>query len=421
KGYVSVLDGPGGMGGAVNLVTRKPSKALEAEARATVNFDRDVDYAGYTAFGLIGTRQDKYYAQASFARSFTDHWDLPSDYSPSPGSAENGGARENSRMRDWRVNAKVGFTPNDSDEYSLSYTRQEGRKNAPLHITDPIVATPGAPNARFWTWPYWNIESIYFLSTTALGDSATLKTRAYRNTFDNLLSSFDNAAQNTQTLGRSFNSYYEDQAHGGSVQLDYAFSEASRLSLAFHYRRDEHVEFQQGFPAGTTEPPQKNLEDTFSVAGEYKADLTPTIGMTAGVSYDWRTLKKAEEFGSPTTGAPSVLFQYPRADAHAFNWQGRIDWKAQDDLTVHASVSRRARFPTIFERFSTQFGTAASNPGLKPERALNLETGYALTKGDFRLEGAIFYSDVQDAIVAVRPAGFPANTSQRRNLCDGEY
>src|SRR5262249_59436243 len=33
KGYVSVLDGPGGMGGAINLVTRKPTKALESEVR----------------------------------------------------------------------------------------------------------------------------------------------------------------------------------------------------------------------------------------------------------------------------------------------------------------------------------------------------------------------------------------------------
>ena len=31
KGYASVLDGPGAMGGAINLVTRKPTKALEAE------------------------------------------------------------------------------------------------------------------------------------------------------------------------------------------------------------------------------------------------------------------------------------------------------------------------------------------------------------------------------------------------------
>ena len=29
KGYVSVLDGPGGMGGAINLITRKPTEPFE--------------------------------------------------------------------------------------------------------------------------------------------------------------------------------------------------------------------------------------------------------------------------------------------------------------------------------------------------------------------------------------------------------
>lgn len=423
KGYVSVLDGPGAMGGAINLVTRKPTKEIEAEARATINLDRDADYAGYNVFALLGTKQDKWYAQASYARNFTDHWDLPGDYSPVAGSAEDGGARNFSRMRDWRVNAKLGFTPNDTDEYSISYTRQEGQKNAPLHVTDP-VATPlpaGAPTPRFWTWPYWNIESVYFLSTTQLGDRATFKTRIYRNTFDNLLSAFDNASQTTQTLGRAFNSYYEDNAYGGSAQLDVDFTDTNRLSLAVHYRRDKHVEFQQSFPAGTTEPPQENLEETFSGAAEYHAEFSPELSLTAGISYDWRELRKAEEFGVPSTGGAARIFEYPRADASAFNWQGRLDWKPTSDLTAYASVSRRARFPTIFERFSTQFGTAASNPGLKPERAVNYEVGGSISRGKLKLEGAVYYSDVQDAIVAVRPAGFPAGTTQRRNLGDGKY
>jgi iron complex outermembrane receptor protein len=269
KGYASVLDGPGAMGGAINLVTRKPTKAIEAEVRGTLNLDRGADYSGYNGFASLGTKHDRWYAQASYARSFTDHWDLPGDYSPVAGSAENGGARDFSRMRDWRVNAKAGFTPNDTDEYSISYTRQEGKKNAPLHVTDPVSnpLPPGAPSPRFWTWPYWNIESVYFLSTTQLGDRATFKTRAYRNKFDNLLSSFDSASQTTQTLGRSFNSYYKDKAYGGSAQLDLDLGRANALSLAFHYRLDEHVEFQQGFPTAFTEPPQANKEDTFSAAG----------------------------------------------------------------------------------------------------------------------------------------------------------
>jgi hypothetical protein len=158
------------------------------------------------------------------------------------------------------VNTKVGFTPNTTDEYALSYTRQEGAKNAPLHVTDP------EGSQRNWSWPYWNIETIYFLSTTALGDRATLKTRLYRNSFDNRLQSFDDASQTTQTKGRAFNSYYADKAYGGSAQFDVALTEADAISLAFHYRRDKHVEWQQGFPTGFTEPKQTNLEDIRSAS-----------------------------------------------------------------------------------------------------------------------------------------------------------
>jgi iron complex outermembrane receptor protein len=53
KGYASVLDGPGTVGGAINLVTRK---AIEAEVRGTLNLDSDADYGGYTASGLLGTK-----------------------------------------------------------------------------------------------------------------------------------------------------------------------------------------------------------------------------------------------------------------------------------------------------------------------------------------------------------------------------
>jgi iron complex outermembrane receptor protein len=128
KGYASVLDGPGAMGGAINLVTRRPTKALDIDVRGMVTFDNDADYAGYSASALIGTRHERWYAQASYARSFTDHWDLPDSFTPIVPTLEDGGERDFSRTRDWRANVKLGFTPNESDEYAISYTRQDGSK-----------------------------------------------------------------------------------------------------------------------------------------------------------------------------------------------------------------------------------------------------------------------------------------------------
>jgi len=409
KGYASVLDGPGAMGGAINLVTRRPTKALDIDVRGTVNFDRDAGYAGYSTSALIGTRQDKWYAQASYARSFTDHWDLPDSFAPIVPTLEDGGERDFSRTRDWRVNAKVGFTPNDTDEYAISYTKQAGAKNAPLHISDTVTAP------RFWNWPMWDIESVYFLSTTALGDRATLKTRAYYNQFDSILRSFNDRTQSAQSRPFAFDSPYFDKAWGGSAQLDMKLSEADTLRLAFHYRHDKHVEAQTSFStagAPSTEPPQTQTENTFSLALENDLALTSSLRFTLGGSFDWRDLERAEEFGSPLgTTLPAVLYQYRRRDADTWNLQGRLDWNASDAMTLHASLSSRARFPTIFERFSQRFNTAIPNPALRPERATNAEIGGSWTSGGIRLDGALFYSWINDAIFGVLTPAYPCTAS----------
>lgn len=415
KAYASVLDGPGAMGGAVNLVTRKPTKALEIEARGQLNLDSDAGYAGYTAFGLVGTRQDKWYAQASYTSNFTDHWDLPGGFTPTVN--EDGGARDFSRAKDWRVNAKVGFTPNATDEYAVSYTRQEGEKNAPLHITDTSNVS-----LRNWKWPEWNIDSVYFLSTTALGDRATLKTRAYYNKLSNLLQSFDNRTQTSQSLPRAFDSPYDDNAYGGSAQLDVRATDTDTLAIAFHYRRDEHNEAQVSRPTSplrTVEPNQRSVERTWSAAIENRLELTPALRLTLGGSYDWRDLDEAQEFGVPQGAAgASRLFSYPLRNAEAWNAQGRLDWRGQDGTLAHVSLSSRARFPTLFERFSSQFGTAEANPDLNPERATNAEVGASRRFGAVTVSGAAYYSWLTDALVSVRT---PANLNRRENIGSADY
>ncbi|WP_159981585.1 MULTISPECIES: TonB-dependent siderophore receptor [unclassified Novosphingobium] len=406
KGYVSVLNGPGAMGGAVNLVTRKPQKEYDAEARFSLNLDNDTDYAGYTGFASLGTKHDMWYAQASYARNFTDHWNLSKDFKPTRN--EDGGARDLSRTEDWRVNAKIGFTPNATDEYAISYTRQEGEKLAPTHVSD-------STGLRYWTWPYWNLQNVYFLSTTQLGEIATLRTRAYYNTFKNSLDSFDDKTLTTQTRGSSFNSAYSDRAYGGSAQLDLRPSDAERLSVSFHYRNDRHREIQQSFPSGVFEPWQTTIEETYSAAIENGYKLTPQLELVVGASYDWRDLRRAEDY---TNGA---FVYYNLRNGDAWNAQGQLQWTPDDATNLHLAVSSRARFPTIFERFSTRFGGATSNPDLDAERATQIELGGARQFGPLRIEASGWYAKIDDAIVTF-PFIFQGQaTAQSRNVGSGDY
>lgn len=415
KGYVSVLNGPDGMGGAINLVSRKPARPLEMEARGELALGHDEEYEGYNFSGLVGGRSDHWYGQASFTRNGVDHTDLSGAFRPT--ASENGGHRDLSQTSDLRANGKIGYTPNATDEYVLSYTRQQGTKVAPLSTVDPVSTQ------RDWTWPYWNIDSIYFLSTTRLNDRFTVRTKAYRNSFDNLLSAFDNAKENSQSIGKAFNSYYADQAYGASGELDAKVSAADTLAVSLQYREDQHVEWQQGFPGGAVEPKQTSVEDTFSLAAENGYQLRPDLRLTAGVSYDWRDLKRAEDYAS------GAYVRYPLKNSSALNGQGKLSWTPAANEELYASISDRARFPTLFDRFSSRFGGAVSNPDLKPERAINYEIGGSRLFGRVRAEAAVFYSDLHDTLVnfpfiyvSCTPANVCTNNAvtQSRNLGHGD-
>ncbi|GFE75485.1 TonB-dependent receptor domain-containing protein [Novosphingobium sp. TCA1] len=81
----------------------------------------------------------------------------------------------------------------------------------------------------------------------------------------------------------------------------------------------------------------------------------------------------------------------------------------------------RARFPTIFERFSSRFGGATSNPNLKAERATNYEIGGARDFGPLHAEAAAFYSHLDNVIVAFPMIYQGQSVTQSRNLGSGNY
>lgn len=426
KGYVSVLNGPGAIGGAINMVTRKPVREFEAEASARVGFDGDLKAASHELFALAGARTGEFYFQASGTLSRREYFTLSDDFEPTVN--EDGGKRENSQTRDWRVNVKAGWQPGENEEYSISYTSQHGAKSAPLHVTDAIGSQ------RNWTWPYWDFDYVYALTRTPLADGIELKTRAYYNNFSNGLYAYDNATLTTQSASRAFRSYYDDYAYGGSITLSAELAPNDTVAVAGHYRRDNHVEWQDLFAPPQTEPKQTNREDTYSLALENHFRATEALELVAGISYDWRNLMIADDWTRTVANNPppprvtsSGFVHYPIDDGAAFNWQGAAIYDLGQS-TLHASISSRSRFPTIADRFSTRFGGATSNPALDAERATNVEVGYAgPLMENIHAEGAIFYSSLDDVIAPVSlpagPFGGAAGTfiTQNQNLADGEY
>lgn len=439
KGYVSVINGPDGMGGAINLVTRKPVKNFEGEVRYSALLGNGGQHDGDIWYANLGGKQEKFYWQASLQQRDIDGWRLSRDYKPElPTTAPNyqdSGLRNFSDSSDWRGSLKFGFTPNETDEYSFNYSKQSGEKRRapPVRGCDDaqgINQTTCLPGTvRLWDWPVWDTSSLYFLSNTQFDAKTYLKTRLYYNTFDNRLDFYTVAPGGGNRLDTLANSsIYDDNSKGFSVELGTQHLAHQSLKTSLHYRRDEHNELNsnRGNAVNTNnnppEPKQKTVEDIWSLALEDTWHISSSVDLIAGISRDMRNSRQAQEFNLPSPGQPAALFELPVKDTNATNYQAAAIWRYQPGGKAHFSVSDRVRFPTIFERFSGRFGTAVSNPGLDPERSRNFELGIEdnLAAG-VRANAAIFHNKIKDYIQAVPNAVFvPGGGFSNQNQNVGE-
>ncbi len=201
-----------------------------------------------------------------------------------------------------------------------------------------------------------------------------MKTRLFYNKFENSLFAYDDLTYSTQSLNGRFKSFYNDDGYGGSLEAGTSFIARNVTKASFSYRLDKHSEFNINRPTSpqfiNTEPTQHTKENTWSVALENTFSATPAFDLVAGVSYDKNELQLAEEFN-----ASAGLFEYPTGGSDSVNGQLAAFWNYGGGR-LNASISNRTRFPTIFERFSTRFGTAIPNPDLQTERATNYEIGW---------------------------------------------
>ncbi len=384
KGFSSLIYGPNTLGGAINLISRRPTEALEGEVGIGSSWTRDGDNSSNRVYANVGSNQGSWYLQASASYLDSNFFQLSGDFEPT--RFEDGGHRDNSYHTDRKYNLKLGLTPNETDEYSLNYISQRGEKGNP-----PYAGTVAGINARYWRWPHWDKDSLYFISSTQFG-IATVKLRAYHDTYENSLTAYDDDRYATQSRPSSFSSWYDDYTDGASAQVDLRLGERNVLKTAYHWKRDVHREHDAG------EPVQKFDDRTQSLAIEDTQQLTNALSLVVGLSHDWRDALRAEDY-DPNTG---VLSAAERDGNSANNATAGLFWR-HDIGTFYATAARKSRFATIKDRYSYRMGTALPNPGLATERANHYEIGYRSDLDSaWQWELALFHSDVTDMIQSVR-------------------
>jgi len=409
KGNASVLYGPNTLGGSVNLVSRRPSRKLEANLTTGMGMDSRFDANYYQTALNFGSNQGLWYIQGGASYLDRQFWRLSDDFKPA--ASEDGGIRENSGNTDYKGNIKLGLAPNDTDEYALTYSHQSGRKDTP-----PYAGTDKTASPRFWRWPYWNKESVYFLSRTQFGDAHTVKLRAYHDTFENSLQSYDDARYNSMRRPYAFDSRYDDYTFGGGIEYGNTWFDQHELKLAFSYKQDVHREV-----GNKGQPQQRFADELFSYAIEDSYTPIEDLRFVVGASYDQQKQIQAQNL------IDNQLVSFPLSGTKdAYNVQGSAFYQIADDLQLHASLARKTRFPTIKDRFSYRLGTALPNPALQPEDALNYELGLdGKALGWLDYGGNLFFSQIDNTIESVTlpndscshpPCSQLQNIGQQENL-----
>ncbi len=410
KGYSSVMYGHNTMGGAINIVSLRPRSALDASVIAGTATG-NVKELGAN----VGTLQENWYLQAGVSSYSRDYTRLSENYvgTEAKTRGETGTPRSvNSdgfdyRTRDQRGSVKIGYIPNATDEYVLSYSKQDASKKS----------GDGSNGFRPYQqeWSYWDRETVSFVSTTRfLNNQFYVKPRIYHDIFKNSLDWFQ---------GRAEGSHYDDKAFGASVEVGTEIIADHLLKAMVSVKDEQHGEFTTDIYTGAQKGSAQKMKQKFvSVALEDTWTINKAWEMQAGAIYTRRTAD-AGELGPNTIG---IINQYPEAASMLSPSIDTVDpqiaffYKPTNTDTFRASVSRKTRFPS-FKQVYSNFGAGSEvscpagqsgctagdlvpllslqNPGLKPEKAMHYEVGYMGSPvHGMSLEGSVYYSRSKDAI-----------------------
>lgn len=408
KGYTSVIYGPNALGGAINLITRRPQKKLE------FNGASGWQSGGYRTNINVGSNLGKFYIQVGASKLKRDSFPLSHHFVPT--KTERGGWRDNSYNTDEKYNFRIGFTPNQRSEYALSYSYQHGTKGTPVYAgSDTLNSLYKSP--RYWQWPYYNKQSLYFISNTTIDSSQYVKTRLYWDQFRNLLDSYDDGTYTKISRPYAFKSYYDDYTLGGIVEYGKSFWHGrEQLKGTVQYKEDVHREHNEG------EPVRNITDETFTAGVENNLQLLHQLLLRTGVSFNNRQSTKAQDYNSTT----KTISNFPPSNNNAVNVQGALEYHLTPVNLFTFSVARKTRFATVKDRYSYRFGTALPNPDLKAEDAVNYDLSYrGAVTSRLNVTASLFYSKINNTILSVNNVKYDSTTnmwlSQMQNVGKSEY
>jgi outer membrane cobalamin receptor len=391
SGASSVLYGQGGLGGVINIITRKGSQAVQGMLGAETG-----DHEPYLTKASFSGASERVNFFLSGSASQVDGFPLSGGFQPS--SEQGSGYRKNSDRERKNLLGTLGCTPNRDLSLGLTVNYAQGGYGKPASAIsdagDPFAAPP-----KYLRVSDYDSVSVQLAAEYAATRQLSLRGWTYFNHYEDRDSQYDNGNLNSFLADGSFRQRVATSIKGVTLQPKYDFGAAGALALSLGAEEDSwdnsgslSVAPVPGGPVSFSPLSAHKSLELYSVGIEYENSPLPGLGLVAGYGHYWQNRSELDQDDySLLAGASYDLFQETR---------------------LKATFKRNVRFPSLDDLYDLSTG----NPLLAAEKSSTCEAG---VEQKLPLESSIgltgFYTTVKNLIQNDQVSG------RNQNLADVRF
>lgn len=372
EGASSVLYGPGGLGGVVDITTKRGKEGIDASFALETGED-----APYLAGASLSGATKGFDYVLSGSTTHVDCFRLSASFVPTSEQAV--GCRLNSDIQRTHLLASLGLSPSPDLRVGLTARFVQGYFGKPPSIFSSAQAELDLfANAPFFDRVDQQAELLVQSTVDyAFTKRFSLSTEVFVNALRELNDQYDNGLFNSFVMGDSFQEWSTAQIAGVALRPSYslgAFGTFGALLSAEDARWLDKGFFNTG-PNNPRSVDDFHYYRTYSTALEYQVSPVKGLGLALGYGQHWQD--RAEMDATANTALASASYAL------------------LDDTRLKASFSKNVRFPSLRELYDPTQG----NTALVPEQAYTFEGGLEQNlpmKTTVRLEG--FYTQAANYI-----------------------
>ncbi|MFA7404949.1 MAG: TonB-dependent receptor [Pelobacteraceae bacterium] len=348
SGASSVLYGQGGLGGVINIITKKGITGVQGMVAGETG-----DHAPYRGRGSISGATDRFNFFLSGSATKMDGYPLSGAFKPT--SEQGAGYRSNSDKVTNNLFGTVGFTPNSDVSFGLTFNVTQGSygKTAST-INDPFGLDPFASPPKYVRVDKFSGLSLQLAADYTVTDQLNLRGWAFINRFTEHLNQYDSSDFNSfNRVAGSFQEQVVTSVKGITVQPRYVMGDVGviRVSLAA-----EGDSWENSGPLTVAPDTYTPLEASkslalYSASLEYELSPLPGLGLVAGYGHYLHTRDELRD--------------------NDYSLLAGASYDISEETRLKASFKRSIRFPALGDLYALDKG----NPNLAGERACSYEAG----------------------------------------------